>query len=56
MSRVPKPKPPKPCPVCQVAMQSRVGAHGTVHACQQCGLTVTIKTPPAGAADFDQQS
>lgn len=38
-----RPPPPKPCPVCQVAMQATVNEADTVHRCQRCGLSVTIR-------------
>jgi hypothetical protein len=45
MSSHAKPTPPKACPVCQVAMQAtRVGGD-TVHRCERCSLTVTVKAP-----------
>ncbi len=45
-----RPPPPKPCPVCHVAMQATVNEADIVHRCQRCGLTVTFKaTEPATA-------
>jgi len=51
MSQAFKPAPPKPCPVCQVAMQATVTATDTVHRCQRCGLSVTITATKPLAAD-----
>ena len=42
----PRPKPPKPCLVCSVAMQSQITKKGLVHCCQQCGLIITIAPKP----------
>ena len=40
-----KPKPPKICPVCHVAMQATKIENGVVHTCENCGLTITILLP-----------
>ena len=42
MTNLPKKDPPKPCPLCRVAMQSVVTTNGTVHECLRCGTTVTV--------------
>jgi hypothetical protein len=34
-------EPPKPCPVCQVAMQTTETAHIIVHQCARCGVVIT---------------
>jgi len=44
MSQAAKTTPPKPCPVCQVAMQATVSDTDTVHRCQRCGLIVSFRT------------
>jgi Transcription factor zinc-finger len=49
MSRMPKPTPPKPCPICQVAMQMTAEAGATVHRCERCGTVISV-AKPAGAA------
>jgi hypothetical protein len=43
MSQALKPAAPKPCPVCQVAMQATVTDADIVHRCQRCGLTIAFK-------------
>ena len=37
-----RPKLPKTCPVCDIAMQATTTENGVVYRCQQCGLTINI--------------
>jgi len=37
-----KPEPPKPCPVCLVAMQATEDARGVTHRCERCGTVITV--------------
>jgi len=48
MSQNAKPSPPKPCPICHVAMQATAKGAETVHRCERCSLTLTVKTSPSG--------
>jgi uncharacterized Zn finger protein len=41
----PKPEPPKPCPVCSVAMQTTDEERHIVHRCQRCGTVIMIARP-----------
>jgi Zn-finger nucleic acid-binding protein len=41
-----RPKPPKVCPVCFVAMQATKTEEKIVHLCQRCGLTITVGSLP----------
>jgi predicted RNA-binding Zn-ribbon protein involved in translation (DUF1610 family) len=38
-------EPPKPCPVCQVAMQVDKTAFAVVHQCARCGVVITVANP-----------
>jgi uncharacterized Zn finger protein len=37
-----KPEPPKPCPICFVAMQATNEERHIVHRCEQCGTVIMI--------------
>src|SRR6185312_11850870 len=45
MSRTRRPAPPKPCPVCRIAMQETRREAAIVHRCERCSLTITVKQP-----------
>lgn len=42
------PEPPRPCPVCQVAMQTSETAHQVVHQCAHCGVVIKLTTRDFG--------
>jgi Zn-finger nucleic acid-binding protein len=42
------PEPPRPCPICQVAMQTSETAHSIVHQCARCGVVITVGKPEKG--------
>ena len=37
--------PPKPCPICSVAMQATETNERIVHCCNNCGMTITVVLP-----------
>jgi hypothetical protein len=37
--------PPKPCPICSVAMQATKTDERIVQRCERCGMTITIVLP-----------
>ena len=39
-------EPPRPCPVCQVAMQADETEGNTVHQCLHCGVVIQIARLP----------
>jgi hypothetical protein len=41
-----RPTPPKPCPICKIAMQLKSVPNGTIHICQRCGLEIAVIPEP----------
>lgn len=47
-------EPPKPCPICQVAMQADEADSGVVHQCAKCGVVISITRAPKRGSDQKQ--
>ena len=51
MSRLSKLDPPRPCPICRVAMQATATGHSVTHRCERCGTVIAVAKPQSAGAN-----